>query len=1655
MLWRSLVGRYLEPMFGRVIGVVLSVLLLSAAPVFAGINQWTSKGPSGGLIRSLAIDPQAPATLYAGTEGSGVFKSIDGGDNWNQTNTGLTRTIIFALVVDPTTPTTLYAGTEGGVFKSTSGASSWINTALPNSNVAALAIDPSSPTTIYAGTDGQGIYKSTNGGNSWSQINNGLTNSSICTLTIDQASPTTIYAGTYGGGLFKSTDGGANWSQTNSGMTNSYVYSLAINPTTPTTLYAGTYGGGVFKSINGGASWTHLSTGLTNGIVHALAIDPAVPATLYAGTEGGVFQSFNNGDSWHQINSCMSTNLITVLVMDSATPSSLYLGTYGGGIFSGGGFNAVTNTISGTVTQNGNGLAGVTFSGAPCTTANSYGVYCCTVAPGWSGTITPILANAIFTPVSRSYSGVASDQGVQDYTVGNNSIAPPLVTTGAASAISATGATLSGTISRNGADATLTFEYGPNSNYSIGVFGGTVLDDDVALTVYAETTGLACGTTYHFRAIGANSAGTTYGLDQSFSTAPCPVNGACGSSDGKTFTNIPTTNFCSAGTASAVTGSSPWSWSCQGVNGGSTANCSALLAPFSPQQVSWHQTSGPEGGEIWALVVDPSSPQTMYAATWGGGIFKSTNGGFYWNAVNNGLADPYLNSLVLDKSNPQTLYAGADIAGVLKSIDGGASWSVASNGLTDKGIWSLAIDPANSQVMYAGTYASGVFKSTNGGDSWSPVNNGIENMSVFSLVIDPKDSQTIYAGTYSYDKAIGSGIYKSIDGGVSWNAVNAGLTGMDVTSLAIDPNNSQVIYAGVQGPGIFKSINGGISWAASSKGITGQWLGVRSLIVDKTNSLIVYAGIWNAGGMYKSIDGGDSWSAFSYKQGMNINALAFNPVSPNEVYAGTNSGVYSAYLFGGSWSEIDRGLVATSIGALAVDPSAPWTVYAGSDLGGLFKSTNRGVLWDPINYGLPDTTITSIAIDPTTPQTVYVGTYCGVFKSINGGGFWSAANSGLLYSYASSVVIDPVTPQTLYVSTFDGVYKSVNGGGFWSAVNNGLPGTTVRTLAIDPSNSQILYAGTYSGVFRSTNGGVSWSAIAVDLTNTNVSALLINSSNSQMLYAGTAGGGIFKSTNGGDSWNSVNNGLADLEILALVIDPTNPENIFASAWTTSKLDGGVYLSTDGGGTWTNTGLTRNRVWSLASDPSGFKTFYAGAWGLGVLKTYKPLKISGRVTENGVGLAGVTFLGADCTTTDNTGAYSCSVAPWWYGTIAPSLSGYTFFKQSLSFEGINTDQAAQNFTATFVIIPPDIQKPVVTDFTVPLISVSLNVTIPVLTATDNVGVTGYLLSESATVPSASASGWSIAQPSSYTFTSAGTKTLYAFARDAAGNVSHPKEATVTIDITPPQLVLSTMKDGAITNKNTLNIAGSVGDVSGMVSLLINNVAITVNPDGSFSHAITLVAGDNTLTTVATDAAGNTTSDIRTIRLDQAAPLLDITTPTDNSKTAQALATFSGTVDESATVVVKSSLNGSQNAALDGNSFTATVNLENGLNTIDVIVTDLAGNSTSVKRTVTYDPLKPSLAVTIPANDVTIHDGKITISGTPDGTISGIADLHVSADGKEYHPGFTDGSFTQELTFSDEKIYPVVVTVIDEAGNSDSVTRNVIFLKGTIVINGGSL
>ena len=283
-----------------------------------GGTNWNATGPTNIGITYLRIDPQAASTIYAGTRGGGILRTADGGENWEAINTGL---YITDLAIDPQAPRTLYAASVSAVFKSTDGGTSWIATSLTGggySSILALAIVPqteTTPTTLYAGLhylippdewEGGGewveVYRSTDGGASWGFVP-ALEFWYFGVLAFDPQTPTTLYAGGYDV-LYKSTDGGATWSPGLAGLPG-FVLALAVDPQAPRTLYA-VVGADVFKSTDGGQTWNTAETGLTdvlqaygNFAPRVLAVDSVIPGTVYAGTGVGVFKSADGGAHWN------------------------------------------------------------------------------------------------------------------------------------------------------------------------------------------------------------------------------------------------------------------------------------------------------------------------------------------------------------------------------------------------------------------------------------------------------------------------------------------------------------------------------------------------------------------------------------------------------------------------------------------------------------------------------------------------------------------------------------------------------------------------------------------------------------------------------------------------------------------------------------------------------------------------------------------------------------------------------------------------------------------------------------------------------------------------------------------------------------------------------------------------------------------------------------------------------------------------------------------------------------------------------------------------------------------------------------------------------------------------------------------------------------
>jgi photosystem II stability/assembly factor-like uncharacterized protein len=279
-----------------------------------GGQTWEKFPPfSSRRVTTLAIDPQLPATVYAGTMGDAVYKSPDGGQHWLPHNVGLKEHVSYVnqFVFHPTNHETIYLATTVGVFRTTDGGRTWEEqmTGMKEVHiVVTLAMDPRNPQLLYAGTTG-GAYRSRDGAASWQRVNRGLIPEErldaslalgINTLVVDPTNPDTVYAGTTNG-LFKTTDQGEHWIQIGHTLPDQFISSLVVHPKQPGVVYIGGRAG-VYRSKDGGQTWEAMNKGLATLNIRTLVISPQDPQLLYAGTNGsGLYRSTDGGATWTNI----------------------------------------------------------------------------------------------------------------------------------------------------------------------------------------------------------------------------------------------------------------------------------------------------------------------------------------------------------------------------------------------------------------------------------------------------------------------------------------------------------------------------------------------------------------------------------------------------------------------------------------------------------------------------------------------------------------------------------------------------------------------------------------------------------------------------------------------------------------------------------------------------------------------------------------------------------------------------------------------------------------------------------------------------------------------------------------------------------------------------------------------------------------------------------------------------------------------------------------------------------------------------------------------------------------------------------------------------------------------------------------------------------
>jgi photosystem II stability/assembly factor-like uncharacterized protein len=553
------------------------------------------------------------------------------------------------------------------------------------------------------------------------------------------------------------------------------------------------------------------------------------------------------------------------------------------------------------------------------------------------------------------------------------------------------------------------------------------------------------------------------------------------------------------------------------------------------------------GGSFYALAVNPSDPEIIYAGTNSEGIYQSIDGGDNWEQINDGLTSLDIRAISVDPVNSNIVYAGtAD--GIFKSVDNGDNWVAKNTGLTNLDIRALSIDPITPSALYTGT-GDGVFKSIDNADNWVPKNTGLGNLNVLSLAINPVTTGTVYAGTS--DSA-----YRSLNGGDEWARIGEDMLQDEIKEIAINLLSPEILYAG--GSGVYKSTDSGDNWTQVAD-IGGSSLGVNPVITDT-----VYAGQWgNPNALFKSNDAGTNWEPVNLIA-VPFTAFAVDPSDTKTIYVGSMNDVFKSIDCGENWTRKPCSITHTR--ALAINPSASNIIYAGGergdDIGLIFRSDDSGENWEDITDVIVTTNIFVLTVNPNLTNIVYAGTDDGIYRSMDDGDTWTDITHGI-HPDVRDIDIASDNTDIVYAATDGGIFKSIDGGDSW--VYKGLNGLCPSEMAINPESPDTIYVGfgCWEGVYRSIDGGENWEQINEGLTWPEVSTLVINQKFPNVVYAGTAGGGVFRSEDGGDHWMEVNEGLGlQLNVAKLVIGclKRGTSTVFAEGF------GGVFAAefADGG-----------------------------------------------------------------------------------------------------------------------------------------------------------------------------------------------------------------------------------------------------------------------------------------------------------------------------------------------------------------------------------------------------------------------------------------------------------------------------------------------------------
>ena len=659
----------------------------------AGIdtNSWTWLGPGniGGRVRCILIHPASTNTMWAGGVDGGVWKTLNGGASWFPLNDFMANLAVVSLVMDPTDPNVIYAGTgEGtynidavrgaGIFKTTDGGATW--TQLPATATSSfyyvnrLSICPTNHLIFLAAT-GSGIWRSTDGGGNWSQR---LSSTGMEDILFDPSGAKAIASGNFGQ-LMYSTDAGLTWNNA-SGISTSQRIEVAYAASSPNIVYASANisSGEIFASSDGGQTYSYVSNpqhlGGQGWYDNCIWVDPTNPNLIvFGGTD--VYRSLNGGATFTDIGGYSGSihpdqhAIVSVPGYNGSTVNTVFVGN-DGGIFRAGNITTVSSG-SGWTTLNNN--LGITqFYGAA---GNST-----------SGTVV----------------GGTQDNGtLRDTSAGGTS----------------------GWTMMFGGDGGFCAADQSNTNYFYGEY--------VYLQIHRSSNG------------GLNSSYITSGLGDAGLPDSNGVFQAFYPPDTKT---VPDED---------PDGGSP---------DGDPDAAANFIAPFILDPNNFN-TLLAGGSNLWRSVNVKAATPT-------------------WANIKPGIASgSFISAIAVAPGNSDRIWVGYNDGSVYYTLNGTAvnpAWTQSGSGmLPGRMCTRLTVDPNNSSKVYAtfGSYsANNVWRTTDAGANWSGISATLPSAPANSLVIAPFNSNFLYVG-------MNVGVFASTDGGATWSAGNLGAANVAVDEL--------------------------------------------------------------------------------------------------------------------------------------------------------------------------------------------------------------------------------------------------------------------------------------------------------------------------------------------------------------------------------------------------------------------------------------------------------------------------------------------------------------------------------------------------------------------------------------------------------------------------------------------------------------------------------------------------------------------------------------------------------------------------------------------------------------------------------------------------------------------------------------------------------